>query len=209
MHISISIPGESLPIESARCFGRLLLRLCTRPPKGVTAVSQSFFASSMLPHARQQVVQQALDQGATHVLCLDADMTYPDDLVDELLRHGRPFIACNATTRRNPIRWVAKSKQGDLMDSNERTGLEGASVCGLAVALIERRVFEAIPQPWFNFEHTEKGWIGEDVWFCRRAINSGFRPMIHHELSRKIGHIGSREYSGADAPGGIHYGSGV
>lgn len=196
--VAVAIPGESMPLESVRAYGRLLLRLCASPPPGVVQVSQSMFAASILPFARAKVIDQALEGGATHVLMLDSDMTYPGELVHRLLEHGRPFVACNATTRRAPVRWCAKDKSGDVMNSSERHGLEKASSCGLAVALIERRVFEAIPAPRFQFEFTERGWRGEDIWFCDRAIEAGFQPMIDHDLSREIGHVGAYEYSAED-----------
>ena len=189
-------------MESVRCFGRLLMALTVQPPPNVAQVSQSMFASSILPHARATVVANALEGGATHVLLLDSDMTYPPDIAHRLLAHGRPFVACNATTRRPPIRWVAKDKDGQPMPSSDRKGLERASVVGLAVALIERRVFEAIPAPRFAFEWTERGWRGEDVWFCDQAIQAGFAPMVDHDASKEIGHLGMREYRGSDTDGG-------
>lgn len=196
IRLAIAIPGESMPIESVRCFGRLLLELTTRPPPGLVEVSQSMFASSMLPYARAKVIGGALAGGATHVLCLDSDMTYPPDVVHRLLQHGRPFVACNATTRRPPIRWVAKAKDGTTIESDrEKAPLTKASVCGIAVALIERRVFEAIEAPLFNFEHTENGWRGEDVWFCDRAIAAGFAPMVDNRASLRIGHVGAAVWS--------------
>ena len=201
-HLAICIPCESMDVEAVRCFGRLLLALTTRPPRDVVQVSQSMFASSMLPFARSRVVANAFREGATHVLCLDADMTYPPDVAHRLLAHGRPFVACNAVTRRPPHRWVAKDKAGEIIDSSKRSGLDRASVVGLAVALIERRVFDSISHPWFNFEWSMDGWRGEDVYFCDRAIASGFQPMIDNDLSHEIGHIGSRVYSGPDTKGG-------
>jgi hypothetical protein len=194
IHLAIAIPGEAMPIESVRAFGRLLLELTTNPPLGVVQVSQSMFASSMLPYARSKVIAGALSGGATHVLCLDADMTYPPNIAHRLLEHGRPFVACNATTRRPPIRWVAKDKAGEIIQSDqEKAPLTKASVVGIAVALIQARVFTEIGNPLFNFEYTENGWRGEDVWFCDRAIACGFVPMIDNRASLKIGHVGTRE----------------
>lgn len=189
-----------MPIASVRAYGRLMLELCTKPVTGLANVSQHMYASSILPHARAKVIESALSAGATHVLMIDSDMTYPPDIVARLIRHRRPFVACNATTRRPPIRWVAKTKGGDVMDSNRGRGIEAASVCGLAVALIERRVFEAIPAPRFFFEFTERGWRGEDVWFCDRSTQAGFQPMIDHDASKLIGHVGVTEYGADDVP---------
>jgi len=152
----------------------------------------------MLPYSRSFVMDKAIKGGATHILTLDTDMTYPGDVAHRLVAHGRPFVAANATTRRLPAKWVAKDKAGEPLSSSGKKGLEKASVVGLAVALIETRVYRSMAPPRFNFEYTEKGWIGEDVWFCRRAIDAGFQPMIDHDLSHEIGHVGTWVFHGDD-----------
>lgn len=199
--LAIAIPGESMPLEAVRCYGRLMLRFMSHPIPGLGHLSQAMFSASILPYARAKVVEMALSQGASHVLMLDTDMTYPETLVERLLAHDRPFVACNATTRRPPIRWCAKDKAGHEMDSSKGRGLQKAGSCGLAVALIERCVFEAIPTPRFFFEWTGAGWRGEDIWFCDRAIERGFQPMIDHDLSREIGHVGNHTYTCEDVAG--------
>lgn len=198
--LAICIPGESMPIESVRSYGRLMLNLLGHPVVGLTGVSQHMTASSMLPYARAKVVSDALNSGATHMLMLDTDMVYPGHIIRRLLAHERPFVACNATTRRHPVRWVAKGTDGKPIDSTSQKGLTKAVSCGLAVALLERRVFEAIPSPRFNFEYTENGWRGEDIWFCDRAREAGFQPMIDNELSREVGHVGNYTFTAEDIP---------
>lgn len=186
-------------MESVRAYGALLMRLLSDPlPGGFVSISQHFVASSMLPWGRARVCDLAIKAGATHLLLLDSDMTYPADLAHRLIAHGRPFIATNAVTRRPPVRWVAKDKAGDVIDSNVTRGLTRASVVGMACALVEARVYRGISPPRFNFEWTEKGWRGEDVWFCKRAIQSGFQPMIDNELSLEIGHVGTWVFTGKD-----------
>lgn len=201
IHLGICIPGESMPMESVRCLGRMIMALCTKPPPGLAKVSQHMAAGSMLPHTRATVCSMALEAGATHLLLIDSDMTYPADAAHRLLGADRPFIAANATTRRPPIRWTAKGKDGLEIESHKEAGLTKANSCGLAVCLIEARVYQAIPAPRFNFEYTEDGWIGEDVFFCRAAILAGFQPMIDNALSREIGHVGGYIYTKADLVG--------
>ena len=198
IRIAVCIPGESMPMESVRCYGAMMMRLLTQPPKGLAGVSQHMFASSMLPYSRASVIDRATKAGATHLFLLDSDMTYPPDTVHRLLAHGRPFVASNATTRRPPIRWVAK-RDGKILDSNELTGLTKADHCGVAVALVETRVIESCERPLFNFTHSENGWRGEDIFFCERVRAAGFHPMIDHDLSKEVRHLGSYAYGAEDA----------
>ena len=197
IRLGLCVPGESMPIESVRAYAALIMELCAnREAIKLERLSQHLFASSMLPYARAKVCQLALEVDCTHLLLIDTDMTYPRDAAHRLLAHGRPFVAANATTRRPPVRWVAKDKAGDVIDSNRAGGLPRAWSCGLAFCLLGARVFAAIDTPQFDFEYGPNGWIGEDVYFCKRAIESGFAPMIDNELSPEIGHVGSMVYHG-------------
>lgn len=200
-HLAICIPGESMPIESVRSLGAMLLDLTTKPLPRFGKISQHFLSSSILPAARGGLVRLAVRAGATHILMIDSDMTYPADAARRLIAINRPIAAANATTRRYPIRWVARSLEpaGDALDmSPGLPDLVNVASVGLAFMLVEVCVFHALPQPFFTFEHSVSGWTGEDVGFCRAAREiGGFSVTVSRDVSREIGHVGTRVYSGS------------
>lgn len=59
---------------------------------------------------------------------------------------------------------------------------------GMHFCLIHRRVFETVPEPWF--ENTTKTG-GEDFYFCRKARSWGFE--IYADLSVHTGHVAARD----------------
>lgn len=195
-HVGICILGESMPMESVRCLGAMLLDVMREPIPGLGFVSQHFFQSSILPYSRSKVIESAVKAGATHVLTIDADMVYPANGLRRLLAHERPLVVCNATTRRPPIRWVATDREKTPLDSNALTGLGKAWNAGIAFALMEARVYRAVRKPHFMFEYTENGFRGEDVYFCEGVRKAGFEVMMDHDLSREIGHVGSVVFHG-------------
>ncbi len=202
MHLGVCVPGEGMPLESVRSYAALMMALVSQPPPGLRGVSQHFHASSMLPYTRARVIDMALSAGATHLLLLDADMTYPANVAWRLWAHGRPFVACNAVTRRPPHRWTAVDRENKPLDSSRLEGLGKAYACGVAVAMVEARVIEKLERPLFDFFWTGKGWRGEDHYFCEKVRSVGFQPMIDHDLSREIGHVGTRVLTGRDVENG-------
>lgn len=202
-----------MPIESVRCLTRLVMRCLQAPPSpraGELAadftLSQHFYASSMLPHARTWVCQSGIDAGATHLLLLDSDMTYPADLAHRFMagvdRVGG-FVAANCPTRRHPIRWTARQLDGEPHDSaaTDATWSTVGSV-GVAVAMIRAELWSKLERPAFNFAVTPRGWIGEDIWFCERLKQAGASPVVDNLVSREIGHVGAHEFRAADIAGG-------
>lgn len=207
LHVAICIPAESMPIESVRSLTAALSFMLTAPPAREFAVSQHYFASSMLPYARAKVCESAIRAGASHLLLLDSDMTYPRDVAHRLLEglgqpQARGIVAANATTRRPPIRWVARGADGEPIDSGSRAERWTiATTCGVAVAMLEAELYRKLPSPRFAFAYTDRGWIGEDIWLCRLLAARGCPPLIDNALSREVGHVGTREYGAADVEG--------
>lgn len=202
-----------MPIESVRSLTRMLLECLRNPPiprvgawVSDFALSEHYLASSMLPYARGWLLDSAVKAGATHILMLDADMTFPADTAHRLMlgveRCGG-FVAANCPTRRAPIRWTAKALDGSTHDSSKADGVQWTSVAtvGVAVAMLRADVVEKLERPAFNFGLTSKGWVGEDVWFSHRLDAAGVPRVVDNVLSRQIGHVGAHEFTAAEIQG--------
>lgn len=214
IHLAVCVPGESMPIESVRSLSRLLLECLRNPPtraRGVHvsdfALSEHYIASSMLPYARGWLLDSAVTAGATHVLMLDADMTYPADTAHRLMlgveRCGG-FVAANCPTRRPPIRWTARALDGSVHDSSSSADVQWTTVAtvGVAVAMLRADLVAKLERPAFNFGLTSRGWVGEDVWFSHRLEAAGIPRVVDNLLSREIGHVGTHVFTPAEIQGG-------
>lgn len=156
--------------------------------------------TSMHAVTRTLLAQDALATGADWFLWLDADMTFPPDLLRRMLAHRREILSCNCARRnRYPIETI------NQVDPNAR-GLLPAAAAGMAVMLTARSVFERTPAPWFEPHWLPEGqYVGEDVSFCFKARAAGFGVWIDADLSREIGHLGTAEYAtAAKASSGGH-----
>jgi len=61
---------------------------------------------------------------------------------------------------------------------------------------IKAGVFKALSEPWYEtpWRTDKRGYIGEDVFFCNKARDAGFKIWIDHDVSKEIGHVGTFEY---------------
>lgn len=153
--------------------------------------------------SRNELVRRALEDGATHMLWLDDDMTFPPNAAFRLLKHDVPIVGCNYSTRTHPLFPVAIKHTGLSGDSDptrldmvpSEDGLAEVEGIGFGCVLTKREVFEKIEFPWFeNYYDEEHIAVGEDVDFCSKAIKAGFRIMVDTELSEEIGHVGTFPY---------------
>lgn len=159
--------------------------------------------SSMLVRSRTDLAKRGLKQGATHLLFLDADMTFPMNLAHRLLRWNVPIVGANYIRKVEPFTPTACGLDGRPVYSGgehgaEARGLQPVRHLGFGAILIKAEVFAALPEPWFLMPWDEAGggrYIGEDVYFCHLARREGFDVMVDHDLSREVGHVGPYEFT--------------
>lgn len=153
---------------------------------------------SLLPVARQGMIDECIAEKHSHMLMLDDDMVYPPDLVNRLSAHGKRCIGVNSL-RKNPdsLGYTAKGLDGEWVESKGKTGIQEVAAVGLAMFLLDLDVMRKIPKPHFEIRWNEEKQIyaGEDMYFCRKLIGSGEKIYIDHELANMCGHVGQLVYT--------------
>lgn len=202
------IPSVLIAIPTGRSgwspdFAMSLLGLVTQPLKGGLRLAKEpvvrwcYHRSSALPQNRHNLVREAQKMGVSHLLFLDDDMTFPADTLGRLLARGALVAAANCTTRALPIIPTAV-KNDQRVPSAGKTGIELVDQVGCAVMLIDMKVFDRVPLPWFKFEWDEAypdTYCSEDMYFCKKVRAQGIGIAIDHDLSQQIGHVGEMEYA--------------
>jgi hypothetical protein len=196
--LAVCLPQlEVVRCEYARSLANMMLRL-GNVDAGLSQVFTVCGSGSILPSVRQGIASRAIDGvKATHLLWIDADHSFPEDTAHRLLAHGRPWVGVNAASRLPPWHPTASKSEGVLLETTRNSkGLEKVWRMGTGIVLIEARVFEAIPKPWFLNEYIEgadpgSDFRGEDIYFCEKAKAAGFHPMVDHDLTNETTHIGS------------------
>ena len=165
------------------------------------AVSLKISQGTLIANQRAELSLDAMQEGCTHILFIDSDMRFPQDMIGRLLKHDLDIVATNCARRRMPTGPTAQlyKENGErelVWTMPESTGLQEVGSVGMGVMLIKREVFEALAEPWFEtpWRHDKRGYIGEDVYFCQKAAAAGFKIWIDHDVSKEIGHIGTFEF---------------
>ena len=172
--------------------------LAQRPEAEAILLTLFMQETSVIHANRETLAKQALDWGATHVLFLDDDMVFDPRVLTIMLGRRHPMVACNYPKRGWPITFTAVRPDGKshLTTREESTGLEEAAYAGFGVSLIERRVFEQTPKPWFLplYLQDAEMYTTEDNPFCARIKAAGFATLVDHDASKMIGHVGMHTF---------------
>jgi glycosyltransferase involved in cell wall biosynthesis len=147
--------------------------------------------ATWVAHARNLIVEGAIEIGAEWLLFLDSDMTFPRETLARLMSWNKDIV-CGSYVKKKPPYSVVGSllaKPGDNVNKPKEVaanGLYEMEGVGLGVCLIKMSVFKSLPKPWFHYEYTpgSNNMSGED----RRA---GYKIHLDAALSMHVGHIGN------------------
>lgn len=194
MRLAIAVPAlGTVPAV----FANDLARLYAATQAAVPICTLAMIIGTFVHQARETLLHDVVELwGATHVLWLDADMTFPPDAALRLLAHDRDVVAANYMTRTaHPRPTAARSRGTDgpplPVYSHGAMGLEDVDHVGMGVFLMRASVVRNIPSPRFWYSTLTET---EDVYFCRRLREAGHAIAIDHDLSNEVGHVGLHTY---------------
>lgn len=197
-----SVPGAFF-VSYTSLFAPSRLEAMARA--GVTTLWHMVDGAFPLDLCRNRLVRRALEIGASHVLFLDADMTFPRELVTGLLAAdsdvaGALYFKKTPPFQPVPARFNVRH-DGQLMKPIRlpaKPSLVRCDVLGMGATMIKRRALEWVGHPWFAYDvykRTGEREITEDVSFCRKIKTAGFDIVCDTRLV--CGHVRS-EIVGAE-----------
>lgn len=199
--VAICIPSGS---EWKADFALSLLYMKEQAAKdGIEAIILNA-RGSILPRSRHDLVRLALARGSTHVLFLDCDMSFPMNTLTRLLAHGQAVVGAICPMRRlHPESNCMASVHSDARTAPAQGGLTEVGAIGTAILLIEARVFQKLPTPWFmfGFSAAHDSYCGEDTWLCTRIREvTGESIFADLSFSYEVAHVGDHAFvfDGAD-----------
>lgn len=199
LFIAISSNRDHKPYFT-QCLVNLVTYLTTKGIYGneleslVTCIQSD---TSVLSFGRQKMIQDAIKAGATHILFLDDDMVFPENIVDYLSNRKVDVVAINGC-KKNPLElnYCALGLDGKHIESKDKKDLVEASKVGLAVMLLNLDALKNIPEPHFEvlYNQESKGYQDQDYYFCKKLRDNGVKLYIDNEVSNAIGHVGDYIY---------------
>jgi choline kinase len=192
MKLAICVPVRDT-VHSA--FAYCLNELTSHLVRSNVDYNLFFQNGSVLPEQRTALVSSALNAKCDYILWLDSDMVFPKNLYQRLSSHNYDIVACTYSTRTKPYRNVAFLTH----DFNDRltasVGVHNVSSVGMGLMLTNIDVYRSITKPWFMFDYDVQtsSYLGEDIYFCRRLVDSGYNLYVDVDTSKKCYHLGTVE----------------
>lgn len=128
--------------------------------------------------AREELVRDAKESEASHILFLDSDIILPQDAIQRLSQYEYPVVSALYASKRGE--WCSYVRENGRYKSvnNVKEKLHEADAVGLGACLIDMRVFEELEPPYFHWTLDGDGGKSEDVLFCEKLKEKGFSVVV-------------------------------
>jgi hypothetical protein len=155
-------------------------------------------AGTVLSNQRQVLSDTATNTHmAEHIMWLDSDMTFPEDVIIRLLEHKKKVVCATYSKRVEPFHPTAFYNIDPVEPVNtEEHGLVPVRFAGMGCMLVNASVLDSIPSPHYplTWHAPSSTWHGEDMGFCELLEKNDIKLFCDLDLSREIGHLGQREF---------------
>ena len=180
----IAVPSTGL---MAADFVKSLVKLTEHLQREGIAHHVEIMAGTLVYLARNSLACTAINENFTHLLFIDSDMVFHENIVEDLLFCGKDFV-CGAFQSRRPPYSSCVFTSLKPVERVKEYGMEPFQVagCGMACTIISTEVLKQVQCKYGAcFQPTPD--FGEDLAFCWRAKQVG--AEIWCEPTARVGHI--------------------
>lgn len=168
-------------------------------PEGYETTFQYFYGYN-IDQVRNLIADWVV-KGYDYLFSVDSDIAFPPDTLKKLLAHDKDIVS-GLYIQRKPGQHIV-----EVYEDNGRGGVANIPYaklaghreyeiagCGFGCVLIKAEVIRAIPYPHFVYHSAidHRNTISEDVDFCRKARERGFK--LYADATILCRHIGQTEF---------------
>ena len=172
-------------------FVRSLMKLTGHLQREGIRHETEIIAGTLVYLARDKLACTAINDGYTHMLFLDSDMVFGEDIVETLRFSGKEFICGAFQSRRTPYGPCVYESLKPLEKIREY-GLQPFRIegCGMACTMISAEILREVQNRYgtcFSPEMYDGVKYGEDLAFCWRVKEIGKEMWC--DPTARVGHI--------------------
>ncbi len=172
-------------------FVRSLMKLTGHLQREGIRHDTEIIAGTLVYLARDKLACKAINEGYTHMLFLDSDMVFGEDIVETLRFSGKDFICGAFQSRRRPYGPCVYESLKPLEKIREY-GIQPFRIegCGMACTMISAEILREVQNRYgtcFSPEMYDGVKYGEDLAFCWRVKEIGKEMWC--DPTARVGHI--------------------
>ena len=146
------------------------------------------FCGKVMPEVRHHLIGESVAWGATHLLMLQPELTFPADSIHQMLARGRGVVAANYLKNIVSGEYAAYRGGGTVKPDPVLPETEEVDGVSPGMVLFNMPVFDVLDIPFFEHKQIEEtpGFTEDHIEFWKQVKNKKVPIVIDHKLSQEV-----------------------
>ena len=190
LKVAVTVPSfcGTWPFQFGECLTNMIAHFQKSEYDGDHEIKVFSHGGRVIPEVRHRLIGSAIDWGATHILMITPEFTFPADLIHRMLSRGRAIVGINYL--RNIVSGEYSAYRGGASVKPDPAYPETEEVDGVSIGMIlfNTPVFDVLELPFFiNKQINETPGFYEDfIPFWEQCKKLKIPCVIDHVLSKDV-----------------------
>ena len=190
LKVAVTVPSfcGTWPFQFGECLTNMIAHFQKSEYDGDHEIKVFSHGGRVIPEVRHRLIGAAIDWGATHILMITPEFTFPADWIHRMLSRGRAIVGINYL--RNIVSGEYSAYRGGASVKPDPAYPETEEVDGVSIGMIlfNTPVFDVLELPFFiNKQINETPGFYEDfIPFWEQCKKLKIPCVIDHVLSKDV-----------------------
>jgi len=190
LKVAVTVPSfcGTWPFQFGECLSNMLGHFQRSEYEGEHDIKVFSHGGRVMPEVRHRLIGSALDWGATHILMVTPEFTFPADSIHRMLSRGRAIVGINYL--RNIVSGEYSAYRGGASVKPDPAYPETEEVDGVSIGMVlfNTPVFDVLDIPFFiNKQIGNSPGFDEDfIHFWKQCKKKKIPCVIDHVLSKEV-----------------------
>ena len=190
LRVAVGVPSCSgiWPAKFGEALANMVAHFQNSDFEGEHEIKVFSFCGKVMPEVRHHLIGDSVAWGATHLLMLQPELTFPADSIHQMLARGRRIVAVNYL--KNIVTGDYAAYRGGATVKPDPVLPETEEVDGVTpgMVLFNMPVFDVLDIPFFVHKQVEDtpGFTEDHIEFWKQVKAHDIPCVIDHKLSQDI-----------------------
>ena len=190
LKVAVAVPSlrGSWPFQFGECLANMVQHFQGSEYEGEHEIRVFSHSGRVMPEVRHRLIGTSLGWGATHILMVTPEFTFPPDSIHRMLARGRAVIGINYLRDIGSCEYSAYRGGETVKPDPVSPEIEEVDGVAIGMILFNTPIFDVLDLPFFiNKQIGESPGFEEDfIPFWEQCKEKEIPCVIDHALSKEV-----------------------
>ena len=190
LNVAVLVPSYSgfWPYKFGECLANMVQHFQSSEYEGEHEITVFAYGGRVMPEIKHRLIGDAISWGATHILFLMPELSFPPDSIHRMLARGRAIVGVNYLRDYASKEYSAYRAGMPVSPDPKLPEVEEVDGVAMGMVLMNMPVFDVLDLPFFKNDQIgdTPGFEEDHVSFWKQCKEKELACVIDHKLSQEV-----------------------